>query len=155
MVLITYATFSLPLWTATLTAECAKVSHTHLCSFHLRGRISSGLFTRFAMKQDQKDKLSKAQLAYIATDERWQEHRRKLAQAQESKRITLTEEELRIAATLRGKGRTFSFIQEEIGVCHDVIRRELQANGISTERIKRRRATRGKGYWRSFDVGVI
>jgi hypothetical protein len=107
------------------------------------------------MSAKQRIKLSVAQLSYVASDPRWAEHRRKLAQAQEAKRITLTEEELRIAATLRGKGRTFSFIQEEIGVCHDVIRRELQANGISTERIKRRRATRGKGYWRSFDVGVI
>jgi hypothetical protein len=62
----------------------------------------------------QKAKLSKAQLAYIATDERWADHRRKLAAAQEAKRITLTEEELTIASSLRKKGHIFSYIQEEI-----------------------------------------
>ena len=40
----------------------------------------------------------------------------------------------------------------EIGVCHDVIRRELAERGYSTTRIrKERRAKRGIGFWRSFD----
>ena len=141
------------------------------------------------MKQEQKDKLSKAQLAYIANDARWQEHRRKLADAQrrpqqrtrlsvttkayidndprwpahrarmmeaalEATRLTLLPEEIERIVELRRKGRNFEYIAEEFCISDKVIRRELQANGISTERIKRRRATRGKGYWRSFDVGV-
>ena len=100
---------------------------------------------------EQRDKLSKAQLAYIANDRRWAEHRRKLAAAQEARRMTLMENEVLVILEMRRKGRTFSYISEEIGVCHDVIRRELQALGISTERIKRSRKRRGKGYWRSFD----
>ncbi len=47
---------------------------------------------------------------------------------------------------MRAKGRTFSYIQEEIGVCHDVIRRELAERGYSTARARReRRVKRGKG----------
>lgn len=103
------------------------------------------------ISEEQKEKLRVAQLAYIANDERWAEHRRKLAAAQEAKRITLTEQELTLAVTLRKKGRTFSFIEEQIGVCHDIIRRELKALGISTARFTRRRATTSQGYWRSFD----
>ena len=141
------------------------------------------------MTQEQKDKLSKAQLAYIANDARWQEHRRKLAAAQrrpeqrarlsvttkayidndprwpqhrarmmdaalEATRLTLLPEEIQRIVELRRKGRTFEYLAEEFCVSDKVIRRKLQAIGISTGRIKRRRASRGKGYWRSFDVGV-
>ena len=50
------------------------------------------------------------------------------------------------------KGRTFSYISEEIGVCREVIQRELSALGIATSHIKsERRVRRGKGFWRSFD----
>jgi hypothetical protein len=53
---------------------------------------------------------------------------------------------------MRSRGRTFSYIQEEIGVCYDVIRRELAERGYSTAPIKPdRRARRGAGFWRSFD----
>jgi hypothetical protein len=53
---------------------------------------------------------------------------------------------------MQSKGRTFSYIQEEIGVCHDVIRRELAERGYSTAPVKpERRAKRGTGFWRSFD----
>ena len=104
------------------------------------------------MSAEQKDKLSVAQLAYIASDPRWAEHRRKLAAAQEAKRMTLSAEEVALVAAMRKKGRSFSYIQEEIGVCHDVIRREIQAHGMTTERIKpRKRACQGKGHWRCFD----
>jgi hypothetical protein len=41
------------------------------------------------MSQAQRDKLSVAQRAYVAHDPRWPEHRRKLAAAQEAKRMTL------------------------------------------------------------------
>jgi hypothetical protein len=34
------------------------------------------------------------------------------------------------------EGRTFSYIAEEIGVCRDVIGRELRARGIDTGHIK-------------------
>lgn len=106
------------------------------------------------MSAQQRAKLSAAQKAYVADDERWVEHRRKLAEAQEARRMTLSKEELEAVIALRKKGRVFSYIQEEIGVCHDVIRRELNALGISTERIKPdRRARRGSGFWRSFDSG--
>ncbi len=108
--------------------------------------------TRAPMSTEQRAKLSAAQLAYIAHDTRWTEHRRKLAAAQEAKRMTLLASEMKVVIEMRKKGRTFSYIQEEIGVCHDVIRRELIAQGYSTERIKReRRVRKGHGHWRSFD----
>ena len=103
------------------------------------------------MSAEQKAKLSIAQLAYIANDARWAEHRRKLAAAQEAKRMTLLQSEVTTIIQMRKKGRTFSYIQEEIGICHDVIRRELQALGISTERIKHSRAHGSSGFWRCFD----
>ena len=107
------------------------------------------------MSAEQRAKLSIAQRAYVANDPRWEEHRRKLAAAQEARRMTLMENELAVVVDLRSKGRTFSYIAEEIGVCHDVIRRELKALGITTERVKSdRRARRGSGFWRCFDEGA-
>jgi len=101
---------------------------------------------------DQRAKLSAAQLAYIANDPRWIEHRRKLAAAQEARRMTLFENEVTAIVEMRKKGRTFSYISEEIGICHDVIRRELAAIGVATKRVKSdQRTQRGKGFWRSFD----
>ena len=97
-------------------------------------------------------KLSLAQKAYIANDPRWAEHRRKIAAVQDAKRMTLFPNELAAVLAMRKKGRTFSYIAEEIGVCHDVIRRELSLLGFDTGPIKAdRRARRGKGFWRSFD----
>lgn len=107
---------------------------------------------RSPMSQEQRRKLSAAQLAYVAADPRWAEHRQKLADAQIARRMTLTAEELEMVLAMRSKGRTFSYIQEEIGVCHDVIRRELAERGHSTAPIRaERRAKRGVGHWRSFD----
>lgn len=167
---------------------------------------------RPATSADQKAKLSAAQLAYVAVDPRWTEHRRKLAAAQEARRMTLfpnevtaiidmrekgrsytyiskkigicvdvirrelatdpqwiehqrklapvqtaphmtlLENEVTAILEMRKKGRNFEYIAEEIGVCRDVIRRELATLGIATERVKSdRRVCRGKGFWRSFD----
>ena len=107
---------------------------------------------RRPMSAEQRAKLSVAQRAYVAHDPRWQEHRRKLAAAQEAKRMTLFDNEVATIVALRRKGRTFSYIEAEIGVCHDVIRRALAERGYSTARIrKERRAKRGTGHWRSFD----
>ena len=61
---------------------------------------------------DQRKKLSDAQRAYVATDPRWPEHRRKLAEAQEARRFTLMENEVALIIKLRRKGRTFSYISE-------------------------------------------
>jgi hypothetical protein len=107
---------------------------------------------RPAISEEQRRKLSAAQKAYVASDPRWAEHRRKLANAQTARRMTLTPEELAAVLEMRSKGRTFSYIQEEIGVCHDVIRRELAERGYSTAPVKSDRlAKRGAGFWRSFD----
>ena len=107
---------------------------------------------RRTISPDQRAKLSVAQLAYIANDPRWAEHRRKLAAAQEAKRMTLFENEVTAILAMRKKGRTFSYIEQEIGVGRDVIRRELALLGVETGRVKSdRRARRGKGFWRSFD----
>jgi hypothetical protein len=101
---------------------------------------------------EQRAKLSAAQKAYVANDPRWTEHRRKLAAAQEARRMTLWENEIAAIVEMRRKGRTFSYISEEIGVCRDVIIRELTAAGIATARVKSdRRARRGRGFWRCFD----
>lgn len=107
---------------------------------------------RRTISADQRAKLSAAQLAYVANDPRWIEHRRKLAAAQEARRMTLFENEVAAILDMRKKGRTFSYISEEIGVCRDVIARELAAAGISTQAVRLdRRARRDKGFWRSFD----
>ena len=101
---------------------------------------------------EQRAHLSATQRAYVANDPRWAEHRRKLAAAQEAKRMTLFENEITAILAMRKKGRTFSYISEEIGVCRDVIARELALLGAETGRVKSdRRARRGKGFWRSFD----
>jgi hypothetical protein len=104
------------------------------------------------VSQEQRQKLSAAQKAYVAADPRWAEHRRTLAAMQEAKRMTLFDNEIAAIVEMRKKGRNFSYIAEEIGVCRDVIGRELRALGISTAPVKAdRRARRGRGFWRSFD----
>jgi DNA-binding NarL/FixJ family response regulator len=104
------------------------------------------------MSLAQRIKLSIAQRAYVANDPRWPEHRRKLAAAQEAKRMTLLDNEVAAIVAMRKKGRTFSYIAEEIGVCREVIERELKALGISTAPVRAdRRARRGRGFWRCFD----
>ena len=104
------------------------------------------------MSEDQRRKLSPAQRAYVASDPRWAEHRQKLAAAQIARRMTLSPAEFEAVLRLRARGRSFSYIQEEIGVCHDVIRRELAERGHSTAPVKPdRHAKRGTGFWRSFD----
>ena len=104
------------------------------------------------MSAEQRTKLSLAQRAYVTHDPRWPEHRRKLAAAQEARRMTLFDNEVAAIVALRRKGRTFSYIAEEIGVCREVIGRELRAQGIATGHIKAdRRARRGRGFWRCFD----
>src|SRR3984885_8681340 len=113
---------------------------------------TAGTSRRPPVSQEQRQKLSAAQKAYVANDPRWAEHRRKLAAAQEAKRMTLMENEVALIVQMRKKGRTFSYIAEEIGVCREVIGRELTALGISTAPVKAdRRARRGRGFWRSFD----
>ena len=42
------------------------------------------------MSEEQRQKLSEAQKAYVASDPRWLEHRQKLAAAQIVRRMTLT-----------------------------------------------------------------
>ena len=107
---------------------------------------------RCPMSVEQRAKLSLAQRAYVTHDPRWPEHRRKLAAAQEARRMTLFDNEVAAIVALRRKGRTFSYIAEEIGVCRDVIGRELRARGIATGHIKAdRRGRRGQGFWRCFD----
>ena len=56
------------------------------------------------MSAEQRVKLSVAQRAYVAHDPRWPEHRRKLAAAQEAKRMTLFDNELATIVALRRKG---------------------------------------------------
>jgi hypothetical protein len=116
---------------------------------HHRGNNPS---RRPPVSQEQRQKLSVAQKAYVATDPRWAAHRQKLAETQVARRMSLTPDELELVLKMRAKGRTFSYIEAEIGVCHNVIRRALAERGYSTAPIrKERRAKRGTGYWRSFD----
>ena len=104
------------------------------------------------ISEEQRRKLSAAQKAYVARDPRWAEHRRRLADAQIARRMSLTPEEFDMVVKMRAKGRTFSYIEAEIGVCHNVIRRELAERSHSTAPVRsQRRAKRGTGFWRSFD----
>jgi hypothetical protein len=88
------------------------------------------------VSEEQRQKLSAAQKAYVANDPRWPEHRRKLAAAQEAKRMKLMENEVAAIIEMRENGRNFSYIADEIGVCREVIGRELNALGISTAPVK-------------------
>jgi hypothetical protein len=49
---------------------------------------------RCPMSAEQRAKLSLAQHAYVTHDPRWAEHRRKLAAAQEARRMTLFDNEV-------------------------------------------------------------
>ena len=100
---------------------------------HHRGSNPS---RRAPVSEEQRQKISATQKAYVANDPRWAEHRRKLAAAQEAKRMTLMENEVAAIIEMREKGRNFSYIAEKIGVCRDVIGRELNALGISTAPVK-------------------
>jgi hypothetical protein len=60
------------------------------------------------MSAEQRAKLSLAQRAYVTHDPRWPEHRRKLAAAQEAKRMTLFDNEVAAIVALRRKGRAAS-----------------------------------------------
>jgi hypothetical protein len=107
---------------------------------------------RRPMSIEQRAKLSAAQRAYVANDPRWEEHRRKLAAANEANRMTLFDNEVELFVAMRKKGRTISYIAEEIGISSEVLVRELRALNFSTAPVKPdRRARRGKGFWRSFD----
>ena len=128
---------------------------SHISFSSLAGQVETASrrspFAR-TFSAEQRAHLSLTQKAYVANDPRWTEHRRKLAAAQEAKRMTLFENEITAILAMRKKGRTFSYIAEEIGVCRDVITRELALLGLETGHVKSdRRARRGKGFWRSFD----
>jgi len=88
---------------------------------------------RRPISAEQRVKLSAAQFAYMANDPRWTEHRRKLAVAQEARRMTLLENEVAAIVALRKEGETYAYISKKIGVCRDVITRELAALGIRDE----------------------
>ena len=62
---------------------------------------------RCPMSAEQRAKLSLAQRAYVAHDPRWAEHRRKLAAAQEARRMTLFDNEF--AAIPRGRINAHAF----------------------------------------------
>src|SRR6187397_2856034 len=106
------------------------------------------------MSAEQRAKLSATQKAYVTNDPRWPAHRQKLADRMRgiTPRITLFQNEIAAVAAMLKRGRTFSYIAEEIGIDRNALRRELRANGIPTGPLKAdRRARRGKGPWRSFD----
>jgi hypothetical protein len=104
-------------------------------------------------KPEQRQRLSTAQLTYMAQDPRWPAHEVRFRQAaKEVTRLTLSQEEIDQIAALRAKGRNFEYIAEVLCVSDKVIRRELRARDIRTGRLPpKRKAKRGKGYWRSFD----
>jgi hypothetical protein len=102
------------------------------------------------MPDAQRRKLSIAHRAYMANDPRWPAHRQKLVDAAFAKRFTLSDEEIRQVVAMRKRGWSFSYIQEELCVCYEVIVREMNARGISTARGKRQRARKGKGFWGRF-----
>ena len=107
---------------------------------------------RRPMSAAQRAKLSATQRAYVARDPRWPAHRRKLMDANLARRRTLAPDEIAAITAMRNKGRTFSYIAEEIGIDDGVLRREFRANGFSTARVRpERRAKPGTGPWRSFD----
>jgi hypothetical protein len=105
-------------------------------------------------KSEQRSRLSAAQLAYMSQDPRWPAHRARMtAAAVEVTRFTLLPEEIDRVVEMRGKGRNFEYIGEELCVSDKVIRRELRALDIPTRRVPRRpKAKRSKGFWRCMDA---
>jgi len=102
-------------------------------------------------KREQRDRLSVAMKSYMQSD-RWPDHRTRMMDAAlVATKLTLLPEELKRIVELRHKGRTFEYLSEEFCVSEKIIRRELKSAGISTARVKRRRAQRSQGHWRSFD----
>jgi hypothetical protein len=68
------------------------------------------------------------------------------------RRMTLFPNEVDLFVAMLKKGRSISYISQEIGISQKVLVRELRAQNISTAPIKPdRRARRGAGYWRCFD----
>ena len=109
---------------------------------------------RRPMSAEQRAKLAATQKAYVANDPRWPAHRQKLADRMRgiTPRMTLFPNEMAVVVAMRKRGRTFSYIAEEIGIDRHVLQRELHANGVSTGPLAAdRRARRGRGPWRSFD----
>lgn len=90
---------------------------------------------RRPMSDEQRAKLSATQRAYVANDPRWEAHRRKLAAANEANRRILAPDEVQIIVGLRQDGYSYSLIADKIGICEDVIVRELKALNISTARV--------------------
>lgn len=104
-------------------------------------------------KPDQRKRLSDAMHSYMANDPRWPDHEVRFRQAAvEVTRLTLLPEEIEKAVELRNRGRNFEYISEELCVSDRIVRRELNALGISTKRVRPdKRAKQAKGYWRCFD----
>ena len=91
---------------------------------------------RDPMSHEQRAKLAEAQRAYMANDPRWQEHRRKLAAANEANRRTLSPEEVQTIVGLRQQGYSYERIADHVGIGEDAILREMKALNISTARIR-------------------
>jgi DNA-binding NarL/FixJ family response regulator len=117
-----------------------KESRTALISNSYEG---SNLMAKFAqtprlrpvMSAEQRAKLSAAQRAYVANDPRWEEHRRKLAAANEAHRRSLLPSEVQMILEMRTEGYSFWLIADRLGVCEDVIMRELKAMNIPVDRV--------------------
>ena len=66
--------------------------------------------------------------------------------------MTLFDNKVAAIVALHRERRTFDYIAGEIGVCREVISRELRARGICTSHFRAdRRARRVRGFWRCFD----
>jgi uncharacterized protein YerC len=89
---------------------------------------------RDPMSDDQRAKLAEAQRAYMANDPRWQEHRRKLAAANEVNRRTLSPEEVQTIVGLRQQGYSYRSIADHVGIGIEAMRREMKALNIPTAR---------------------
>jgi hypothetical protein len=81
--------------------------------------------------------LSVAQSSYVRNDPRWPEHRRKLVAAQQARRMTLFPSEVQTIVEMRQKGRTLREISDKIGVCVEVLRREMRENGVDPGNLRK------------------
>ena len=108
------------------------------------------------MSQEQREKLRATQLAYVANDPRWQEHREKLVSSNLRRFFTLTQEEVSQVVAMRKKGRNFGYVAEELCVCKDVLRRELKRMGVDYSiKPSPKRVQKGNGPWRSFEPAEV
>jgi hypothetical protein len=91
-------------------SEATSDSHTRKRSHHgTTGRDNNRRPPPPASEQQRRER-SETQKAYVAADPRWPAHRRKLAEAQIARRMTLSPEEIAMVLEMRARAGVFATV---------------------------------------------